>query len=265
MTIDPGLQLQMLAAAALTGLLAGLFSDLLAAFCVLVGAYAPPARMHAYYQRAYPLIGASLTHGKGRPLRRFWRAGMVALLDLLFCISVAIAIEVILYRYNQGVFRVAVPLLLLMTLALWRCTATKLSAYITDGAALVLWLALRYLCALLLWPPRTAAKLFGRLVWRPIKVLCRKWYDLRQERISAALCRRQLIAARSGFGAWQIPTTVEKEEKEGIHEKEREKICKTGADGDHSDPDHRHFPAFGGHHRQPSHRVESQKSRKGTP
>lgn len=212
MEIDPSLQLAMLLSALLWGVGMGILWELLTAIRILLGAYTPPEAMRAQYAKRLPLLGRPVTFERKSPLRRVWRGVVIALGDVLFCVVIAIVAILILYRYNDGVFRLSVPVLMLLGLALLRfISATPLArvmAYVAYGFAA----AGVYATALLSLPWKGIKLFWRRLCLRLMGAVYRKLTLRHLRRVSAALCAYQLAYAAVGLEG-EGPGPIERKEK----------------------------------------------------
>lgn len=213
MEIDPYLQLAMLLGAFLSGVLLGGVWEMLTAIKILLRAYEPPSFMKARYARPLPLLRRPVPFAQNSVGRRLWRGVIVALLDFLFCALFAVVLILILYRYNDGAFRLSVPVLALCGFALFRFVAVKLlsiaMAYFAFGfAALTI-----YLCALLALPPKAVRALAVRLVCRPACACYRRVVWRRAVRRSANLCKAQLLWAAEGLSGECPRVKTERDEK----------------------------------------------------
>ena len=197
MEIHPRLQLAMLLAALFTGLAMGVVWELLTAFRILLGAYRPPERMRGRYARPLPLLRRPVPFARKDPLRRLWRGIVIALGDLLFCLALSLSAVLILYRYNSGVLRLSVPVLLLLGLGAFRLLSKKLP--ITDHFAYVLAAGRLYLLA------------FLGLLCRPLLLAANGIRKRRAAALSARLCQAQLALAAVGFEG--EPPRLKKERK----------------------------------------------------
>ncbi len=198
MEIDPYLQWTMLWQAFLCGVALGGCLELLTVTRILMGVYLPPADMQERYARPLPLLGRPVPLRQGR-VRRGLRIGVVAVGDLVFCLGTALAVILLLYRYNSGVLRLSVPLLTLLGIGVFRRFAARPLrrpvAYFAYGCAA----AGCYLRALLAWPPKQLLRLLRHCIGRPLGALAAKCLLQYRRRRSAALCRAQLALAAAGF------------------------------------------------------------------
>ena len=197
MEIHPRLQLAMLLVSLLWGLLMGALWELLTASRILLGAYEPPKRMRGRYEKPLPLLHRPVPFARKNPLRRLWRGLLIALGDLLFCLALALSAVLILYRYNSGILRLSVPVLLLLGLGAFRLLAKKLP--LNDYFAYTLAAGRLYLLALL------------GLLCRPLAWLARGIKKRRAAALSARLCKEQLLQAALGF---EKPVPQVKQERE---------------------------------------------------
>lgn len=199
MEIDPYLQFRLFLSAFCAGLLAGAFWELLTVSRILLGAYRTPERLRALYQKKLPLLSRPIGLGADKNLRRVWRTVLVAAGDLLFSLGFAALVIIVLYLYNDGGFRMTVPVLALAGFALFHFAFTRLFgsavAYFAFGvAALRLYVsALLHVC--FLW----VFRVFKGVFLRPVTALFRKIADKRAIRITQRLCRKQLVWASKEF------------------------------------------------------------------
>lgn len=253
MEIDPRLQLIMFLGAFSSGVaLCGLF-QLLQAVKILVGAYAPPAFMEARYARPLPLLHRGVPFGHTGAGGRLWKGVVSGILDCLFCVIFAAAQILLLYAYNDGAFRLSVPVLAIFGFALLRFLAVrallKPMAYFAYGfAALML-----YLGALLALP----AKGVRRFLWCPAVSCYRRIIYLFAIKCSARLCTLQLQWAERGLEG-ECPHRPRKKRKERMRHVKKEI---RGKDNAHTVADpHPHSGDLRGgadHWCQPTHGVES--------
>lgn len=198
MEIRPDQQFLLFFYAFLSGILLGGFYEVLRAFRILFGVMQVPARLHPLYAKKLPLLGKGISVREGRG-KRAWRGIVVAIGDFLFMVVAAVTAELLLYDYNSGEFRLFVPILMAVGLALFRVSISRLCAMATPYIAYSLAVAAAYLRALCLLPVCLAVLLW-RLFLRPCRAL---WFLARQkihQRKLRAICRRQLQFAATGFG-----------------------------------------------------------------
>lgn len=198
MEIYPARQAEMFLAAFSLGLGAGLFGQVLLAIRTVLGAYLPSERMRALYERPLPLLHRPVGFPTQRA-RRF-RCFFVAFCgDLLFCLVCALGLLLLLYDYNNGAWRVSVPVLFLLGLASFRVLTSRVLARMNDYFALGLSAFLCYARAGVCWPVRATVSLVRRFVIAPVRrvvaALCRK----QRARRSLRLCRAQLALAAHGL------------------------------------------------------------------
>jgi hypothetical protein len=198
----------MLASALLAGLLAGLLFDLGKVARVLLMAHTPPSFMIARYRRPLPLVGISVPFGTGKK-GAFWRGVVLFCGDLFFCLACFAAVELILFYFNDGAFRLLVPVLLLAGVALWRYTAARAMALFAAWLAYALGAALVYFWAIATLPFRLARRYILRPAWRLVGYL----RDRRRCRISAVLCREQLMLAATGLTDQNVLTKKKRKGK----------------------------------------------------
>ena len=223
MEIYPATQAEMFLAAFSLGLGAGLFRQLLLALRTVLGAYLPPERMRPLYERPLPLLHRPV----GFPVRRVRRVWCVSVAfggDLFFCLACAFALLLLLYDYNNGAWRVSVPVLFLLGLALFRALTSRVLARMNDYFAYGLSLLLCYARAAVSLPVRILRSLVRRFVLAPVKRGIAALYQKKRARRSARLCRAQLALAARGF--------IVKERKMSDVKKEDHTAAM-----DHQDPD----------------------------
>jgi hypothetical protein len=155
--------------------------------------------MHALYLRPLPLLGRPVGLSRRGRARRFWRALVVAVLDLLFCTVFAVTVILVLYRYHSGAIRMAAPLLALLGFALFRLAVGRFFAFAVGYLAFFLSAAGRYLLAGLCLPFIGAWRLMDLVLFRPVRRLFARIAAWRARRISRALCQRQLALAARGL------------------------------------------------------------------
>lgn len=199
MAMSPYRQLLMLQCALLAGLFLGALWDALRVLRVVLMAHTPPAFMAPRYRRPLPLLGTGVPFRAEAGIHRLWRVGVIFTEDLLFCLVGALLSELILFYFNDGTFRLGVPLLLVLGLALWQLTVSRLITRITALLAYLLGALLLYLWALFLLPWRLLRLVLLRFCLRPARRLLRYIKEARKKRISTALCQRQLQLAAVGF------------------------------------------------------------------
>lgn len=206
-----------------TGLLFGVLWELQAALRVVIGAYVPPDRMHALYGRPLPF----LPHGIAPPAkkrRRPLRALLIFSGDVLYCLLFSVAQILLLYHFEDGASRPSVLIVSLGGLALFRALTARHFARVNAYLAYFLAVLYAYIKKGVCLPFRLAFRLIRCCLLAPLARLYRIIRQKRLCRISAALCRAQLLAAARGL----------------LHEKEGERSDvekKNHADAmDHSHP-----------------------------
>ncbi|MBE6554951.1 MAG: hypothetical protein E7663_01770 [Ruminococcaceae bacterium] len=199
MEIYPLRQLTMLVAALLAGLFLGALADLGRALRILLCAYRPPSFMLRHYQSELPLLGRAVGERRERRLSVFYRGTVLFFGDLVFCLVAVLLTELLLFRYNNGGFRVAVPLLLLLGLFFWSSTVSRLLAHPVAWLAFFFAAGALYLAALCRLPFRIMRHFAVKFLITPSAALARHCRERKLLRCSAALCRNQLAAARMGF------------------------------------------------------------------
>ena len=147
MEISPAVQLTMMLWAFVWGVLLGLLWELLTVSRILLGVYTPPDRMRARYDRPLPLLHRPVPFEK-KGVRALWRRVATGIGDVLFCLSAAVCVILLLYRYNSGAFRLSVPLLTLTGLGVFRATVARMLARPTAYLAYAAGAARCYLGAL---------------------------------------------------------------------------------------------------------------------
>lgn len=223
MEIYPHLQAQMLLAALALGLGAGLFRQLLLAFRCVLGAHMPPERMRMRYERILPLLRRPVGF-PARRARRGWCAAVAFGTDLIFCPICAIALLILLYDYNDGAWRLSVPVLFLLGFCLFRLVTARVLAHLNDGFAYGLAVLFLYVRTLVCLPVRGVWILTKHCLLRPARRgsgALRKWH---RKRVSARLCRAQIALAEQGL--------IAKERKMSNVKKEDHAVAM-----DHPDPD----------------------------
>lgn len=246
MEIDPYLQFRLLLAAFSAGIFAGMLWDLLTVSRILFGAYQAPPRLRALYERRLPLLGCSVPFEGQKAVRRAWRTAVLFGGDLLFCVAFALAVILVLYCLNGGIFRISVPVLSLIGFALFRAVSNRLFsgavAYFAFGVA-----ALRlYIKALLLLPVRGLLRFVRLAVLRPVARVYKKIAARHATRVSDRLCRAQLLWASKEF-------EIRKDEGKYV-EKNRGQTDTSAMDGSHTHP--RHLRRGGAHRRGKVNGVE---------
>lgn len=252
MEIYPALQFKLLVAAFLSGVLGGLFWELLTALRVLLGAYCPPARDLALYHRPLPLLPQGVPPPQQKK-RRIWRISVVFVTDLLFCVLFAATLVLLLYEYNDGAWRLSVPVLALAGLAAFRLSLARPLARLSALTAYLLAAVMAYARVLARLFRRTLARVFAACVLRPLRALLGRWRRRLWQQKSNALCRMQLNMAKEGLA----PHLSGKEKKHVKRKKEQA----APAMGDRSfDRDHFFRGSF--HFRQSADGVEPAAKRK---
>lgn len=247
MEIRPDQQFLLFFYAFLSGVLLGGFYEVLRAFRILFGVMQVPARLHPLYAKKLPLLrkGIPVREGRGKRLRR---GIVVAIGDFLFMVVAAVTAELLLYDYNSGEFRVFVPILMAVGLALFRVSISRLCGMVTPYIAYALAVAAAYFRALCLLPVR-AAVLLWRLFLRPCRALSLFVRRKLHERKLFALCRRQLRFAATGFG--YPGKEVEKNAQTKANRQQK-------TDLSHPAVDHSDLSRGAGHRRGAADRVQPQ-------
>lgn len=248
MEIRPDRQFLLFFYAFLSGVLLGGFSEVLRAFRILLGVVPVPDRFLPLYAQKLPLLGKGIPvrEGKGKQMRR---AIVVAIGDFLFMVIFAVTAVLLLYDYNNGEFRVFVPILMVAGFALFRVSISRFFGFLTPYVAFGLAVATAYFRALCFLPVRLILRL-ARLLFRP----CRALYFLVRHAVlrkkMLALCRRQLAFAATGFG--YPGSELRKEGKNNVKIKAHRKRKADPADQDSRSTD---LPFGTGHRRRKADRV----------
>ena len=229
MEIYPALQFQLLAAAFFLGACFGLIWELFAAIRILLGAYRPPERYLALYRRPLPLLCCGVPIS-GKRARRLWRLAVVFVTDLFYCVLFSLSLVLLLYEYNDGAWRLSVPLLALLGLAVFRVTLSRLLSGLSALAAYALAVLLAYCRALARLLVRTLLRLLQRGVCRPIRAVYLRLRLMLWQRRSRSLCHLQLQLAEAGL------THFIKKEKRDVKTKKKQSAPAVG--DRHSDPRH---------------------------
>ncbi len=124
MEIYPQRQLAMFLAALFLGVRMGAFRMLLSALRTLAGAYVPPEGMRVRYEKQLPLLHTGVRFERGRACLA-WRATVVFLTDLVFCLAFCVSLILLLYRFNDGAWRLSVPVLSIMGFALFSLLSNR--------------------------------------------------------------------------------------------------------------------------------------------
>lgn len=175
----------------------GAFRMLLQALRTLVGAYAPPEYMRARYARPLPLLRVPVRFEQGKT-RRIWRVLVVFVFDLFFCLFFCVSLILLLYRYNDGAWRLSVPLLSFAGLWAFCLVSRRFFARANDYLAYFLAVVVLYTKAVLCLPLRVLWRLCRRLLLRPILALWRGTCEKRRRARTQALCRAELALAARG-------------------------------------------------------------------
>ena len=238
MEILPALQGKLFLGAFLLGVLQGGIFSLLTALHVPLGAYQPPKRYRALYQRRLPCLPAGVPFPCAQK-RRHWRCTVIFVTDLLFCLEFSASLILLLYAYHNGALRLAVPILALLGFAAFRVALSHVLVQLTAFESYVLLLLFAYLRLFLRFLCRTLCGIL-QYAFRPVRALFAALWRCYFKRRSLALCRAQLQAARRGLAP--VP-------RREVHHVKRQKEKASPAMGDLS-AYHRHF--FGGafHFRQ---------------
>ncbi len=216
MTIDPILQFRLLLATFICGLALGALADIGKLICAMLGAYTPPPSLAALYERPLPFIKRSVGATR-RSARRGVRAFALMLADFLFPVLATFSLLLVSFFYNNGGFRLSTVVLLLLGLSLWRVLCSRRLSPLLSRVAFLFAVAKLYILALVALPFVLAFRFLRRFCVVPLLHIGQKARLLYLKRRSAALCRRQLAAAKNGFST---PSTTIKSKKE-----KRNKIC----------------------------------------
>ena len=211
MEIYPAQQLRMFLVALFLGLSMGALRALVIAARTLLGAYTPPEWMRVRYARLLPLLRISLRFDRGGT-RRLWCAIVTFLTDVCFCLAFAVSLILLLYRYNNGAWRLSVPVLTLVGFALFSLVYARVFARGRDYLAYFFAVATCYLRGLLYLPAKLLCRLFRRILWRPTRFavarIRQKWLASR----TVALCRAELLLATNGVLEERKDKNVKKED-----------------------------------------------------
>ncbi len=211
MEIYPPTQAEMFLAVFALGLGAGLFRQLLLALRTVLGAYLPPERMRALYERPLPLLRRPVGFPRHRA-RRGWCFAVAFGGDLFFCLSCTCALLLLLYDYNEGAWRISVPVLFLLGLAFFRVGTARLFARMNELFAYGLSVLLFYARAGAFFPVRKVASLAMRFLLCPIKKGVQALCQRRRKQVSERLCRAQLALASRGLIVQERKTYYVKKE-----------------------------------------------------
>ena len=198
MQIDPRRQLALFLAAFLLGASMRVFRMLLLSFRTLTGAYVPPERMRARYEKRLPLLGRGVRFERGAT-HRAWYCTVIFLTDLLFCLVFCVSLILLLYRYNDGAWRLSVPVLSFAGYALFSCLSARFFIRANDYLAYLFALIALYVRAALCLPVRIAWRLLRRFALHPLQkgwcTLCEK----RKRSYTVSACHAELALAAKGF------------------------------------------------------------------
>lgn len=197
MEIDPRRQLAMFLAALFLGAALGGFRMLLLSLRTLTGAYVPPEQMRAWYEKELPLLCCGVRFERGAT-HRFWRAAVIFCTDLLFCLAFCVSLILLLYRYNDGAWRLSVPLLSLAGFALFSWLFHRFFVRANDYLAYFLAVLALYAKAVLCLPVKLAWRLIRRFLLAPLQRGWRRTLEKRRRAFTASVCRAELTLAARG-------------------------------------------------------------------
>ena len=197
MEIYPQRQLAMFLAAVCLGASMGAFRVLLQALCTLVGAYAPPEHMRARYARSLPFLHVGVRFEEGKT-RRIWRVLVVFAFDLFFCLFFCVSLILLFYCYNDGAWRLSVPLCSFVGLWVFCLLSRRFFARANDYLAYFLAVTALYIRAVICLPPKWLWRLCRRFLLRPILGLWRGACEKRRRARTQKLCRAELALAARG-------------------------------------------------------------------
>ena len=206
MEINPYLQLAMLLSSFLCGVALGALWEVLTALRIVLGAHQTPEFMRKHYEKPLPLLHRCIPWSKGNTARRVWRGVLIGVGDFLFCLLFALVAELLLYRFNDGAFRVSVPLLAFAGLGLFRVSIARITGLLVAWMAYGLAAFWMYVTALLRLPIYGMCLIAKHFLYPPI---CRVRRVL-LEKASTRLCEAQLRLAENGFQKERMPTNVSK-------------------------------------------------------
>ena len=239
MTLDPALQFTLFAAAFLGGAAFGLLGEVGKILRILLGAYLPPPEWRARYERPLPLLPRGLRFQKAAP-RRAWARGVSFFMDLTFPVLAALYLLIILFRFNNGVFRFSVPLLFLLGLAIFRVLLVSHLRAPLAAMAYLLCVFGAYLGVLLLLPTKMLWLALCRWVLGPFSRLSRAVWRRVRVRYTRRLCQKQLSLAARGF----LP--IDKGKKKYVEKKKKGRRY-VAPHPHHTDSDRRDLYHLGGH------------------
>ncbi len=211
MEIYPQRQLAMFLSALFLGASMGAFRILLLALRTLTGAYLPPEGMRARYEKDLPLLHRGVRFERSTT-RRVWRAIVVFCTDLAFCLLFCVSLILLLYRYNDGAWRLSVPVLSLAGFALFSLLSRRFFARANDYMAYFLAVAALYLKALFCLPVKLFWRLCRRFALRPAQKCCARILEKRRRAYTRACCRAELALAAQGLLKERKEKNVEKED-----------------------------------------------------
>lgn len=212
MEIYPHIQAKMFFGAFALGLGAGVLRLLLLVLRTALGAYLPAERMRAHYERPLPLLHRAPGYPKQRA-RKWWRIVVAFVGDVLFCLFCAAEVLLLLYEYNDGAWRLSVPVLFLIGLAVFRLATAHVGAWLNDWLAYALSALFLYVRTLVRLPLRGVWWVLRHALWTPVKKGCLHLIARHRRRVSEKLCRAQLaLAARGLITKERMTSDVEKKD-----------------------------------------------------
>lgn len=213
MEIYPQRQLAMFLAALFLGACMGGCRMLLLALRTFSGAYLPPERMRARYEKPLPLLHRGVRFARGGT-RRVWRATVVFCTDLCFCLCFCVSLIFLLYRYNDGAWRLSVPALVFAGFFLFLLLSRRFFVRANDYLAYFFAAAALYVRRALCLPIMLLVRLLCRFIFRPVQKGWRVACEKRRKAYTAACVRAELALAEQG-----LLMRKEKEEcrKKGSH------------------------------------------------
>ncbi len=144
----------MLLSAFLCGLALGVFYDALRLTRMWMGAELPPRAQHLRDRLSLPqpLNWIASKAPKSKKLTDAAKAVLLFIEDILFCLAVAITVAVLLYRANDGQFRLSAVVVLLFGLGVYLMTLGRLVQHCSSMIVVLLRAALIWLGAILTYP-----------------------------------------------------------------------------------------------------------------
>lgn len=141
--------------------------------------------------------------------------------QFLFPVLAALSLLLVSFYYNRGDFRISTVIVLLLGLLLWRASLSRRLSRPLSLAVFLLAAAGLYLRALLLLPLKAVFWLLWRFCLLPLKHALQGIHRSYRKKRSAALCARQLTAAKNGFLAPSRSTKVKEKRKENVEKKQK--------------------------------------------